>query len=41
MNHELWVICPHCGKEYDWRLHYDDCPFCKKNIKNIEHESGK
>ena len=28
MNHEITVICPHCGCEYDARLHWYVCPQC-------------
>ena len=28
MNHEITVTCPHCGCEYDARLHWYVCPQC-------------
>ena len=27
-NHEIPVICPHCGKEYDAHLDWTICPYC-------------
>ena len=28
MNHEVYIICPNCGHEYDARLHFLVCPKC-------------
>ena len=29
-NHEIWVTCPKCGREYDLRKD-DFCPYCGVN----------
>lgn len=40
-NHEIWVVCPQCGCEYDARIWGDTCPNCAKRtldeIKNNSH----
>lgn len=42
-NHEIWVVCPQCGCEYDARIWGDTCPNCASKIINEikKYRNGK
>lgn len=40
-NHEVWVTCPHCHKDFDARLYWLTCPNCGATIEPNTHITNK
>lgn len=37
-NHEIWYVCPACGKEFDRRLFGNECPACGHKYVSVKRE---